>query len=170
MNLDIKKVLRASLIFVAVGIILVIISMILELLSLIVTDSNGEIVDFISMAYSFLMIPAFLAMYFVAGMRAVKKHGLDAVGAGLVASLSYVLTSIVHLLFRTLLNILVVSGLIPAGAGFGSAGAVLAAQVFGDMIGALGLSLSLFCGIGVILIGAMINFVIGGFGGLFAQR
>ncbi len=170
MKLDIKNILRGSLIFTGVGIILVIMSMVLQLLSLIVTDANGEIVQLIVMGYSLILIPGFFVLYFFAGIRAVKVHGLDAVGAGAVAAFSYFVAGLTHVLLETLLNLLVVSGLIPGGAGFGSAGSIISAQIFGEVTGTVSVMAPAICGFGLLLIGTLINFVIGGFGGLFAQR
>ncbi len=170
MKLDIKKVVQGSLIFAGVGIVLVIMSMVLQLLSLIVTDANGDIVQLIVMGYSLILIPGFFILYFFAGMRAVKVHGLDAVGAGAVAAFSYFVAGLCHVILETLLNLLVVSGLIPGGAGCGSAGSIISAQIFGEVAGMVGVLVPAVCGIGLLLVGTLINFVIGGFGGLFAQR
>jgi hypothetical protein len=170
MKLDIKKVLKGSLIFVGLGLILVILSLIFQILTLIITEEHSDVVHIVALVYAFSIIPLFLAMFFLAGVRAVKKHGLDAVGAGLVSAFSYTVVALAHLFFDFLLNLLVVSGLIPGGAGFGSSATVLAGQVFGDVTGPLGLGAALFCGSGLIAVGALINFVVGGLGGLFAQR
>jgi len=46
----------------------------------------------------------------------------------------------------------------------------LASSLFGGAIGLSGIALSAVCGIGMLAVGVMINFVIGGFGALFALR
>jgi hypothetical protein len=170
MKLDIKRVLKGSLIFVGLGLVLVILTLILQLLTLIITGEYSDYVQIMALVFAFAVIPLYLAMYFIAGIRAVKKHGLDAVGAGMVSAFSYAVAAVAHLFFDFLLNMLIVSGLIPGGAGLGSSSSVLAAQVFGDITGPLGLGAALFCGFGLIAVGALINFVVGGLGGLFAQR
>lgn len=170
MKLNMKRVLKGSLIFIGIGIVLVILSMILQLLALLLSEDYGEILQLVVIGFALLQLPIFLAMYFYAGMRAVKVHGLDAVGAGLVAAVAYFVVALVNLFFDLLLNLLVISGVIPANAGFGSAGSVIAAQVFGDIAGMVGLGASAICGFGLLLTGALINFVIGGCGGLFAQK
>jgi hypothetical protein len=169
MAYDAKKILRASLLIMAIGAALVVISMILELVSLILSEPAKHIVSFISTIYAFLLIPAFVALYFWAGMRAVKKYNLDVVSAGFVASFSHVIVGLVNLALGTVLNILVMSRVV-GGMGFGTAEATLAAFFFGEAAGAGGIFLSEICGIGMILAGAAINFVIGGLGGLFAFR
>ncbi len=170
MKLDIRRVIKGSLIFIGVGFIFVIISMILQLLTLIITDANAEIVQLIALGYSLLMVPVFLVMYVLAGMRAVKTNGLDPVGAGALAAFAYLVTSIIHLGFDFMLNLLVISGLIPGGAGFGSAGAVVSSQIFGGMVGFAGIGVAALCGFGLILVGTLINFVVGGVGGLIASK
>lgn len=170
MKLDIKRVLKGSLIFAGLGLVLVILTLILQLLTLIITGEYADYVQIIALVFAFAVIPLYLVMYFIAGIRAVKKHGLDAVGAGFVSAFSYVVAAAAHLFFDFLLNTLIVSGLIPGGAGLGSSSSILAAQVFGDITGPFGLGASLLCGFGLIAVGALINFVIGGLGGLFAQR
>lgn len=170
MKLDIKRVLRGSLIFAGLGLVLVILTLILQLLTLIITGEYSDYVQIVALVFAFLVIPLYLVMYFIAGVRAVKKHGLDAVGAGMVAAFSYAVAAMAHLFFDFLLNMLIVSGMIPGGAGLGSSSSVLAAQVFGDITGPMGLGAALFCGFGLIALGSLINFVVGGLGGLFAQR
>ncbi len=169
MAFDIRTVLRASLVIIGAGVALVVISMILKLLPLLIKGSAGEIITLIGSIYEFLMIPAFLALFFWAGMRAVSQFKLDAIGAGAVSAFSYILTGLVHLVLGTLLNIIVMSQVI-GGATFGSAETQLASALFGDIMGAAGIGVSAFCGLGIIVFGAMINFVVGGFGGLFALR
>lgn len=169
MAYDVKKILGASLLIVAIGVALVVVSMILELLSLMTTGSTEEIISLIGTAYAFLLIPIFFGLYFWGGMRAVRKFELDAVSAGGVSAFSHVVTGLIHLALGTLLNILVVSRVV-GGMGFGSAEAALAAALFGDAAGAMGIGLSAVCGFGIIIFGAMMNFVVGGVGALFILR
>lgn len=168
--MNIRKILGASLIFVGVGLILVILSMILQLVSILVTDSAGEIVELINIIYSFLQIPLFFALYLIAGMRAVKTHKLDVVEAGLVAAFSYLVVALINLFLSFMLNFLVVSGILPGSAGFISGEAVLTSALFGDTAGISGLGISSICGFAMIIMGAMINFVIGGIGGIMASK
>ncbi len=169
MAYDVKKILRASLLIIAIGAALVVISMILELVSLMVTEPAAHIISLISTVYAFLLLPAFVVVYFWAGMRAVKKYSLDVVSAGMVAAFSHIIVGLVNLALGTVLNILVMSRLV-GGMGFGTAEATLAAFFFGEAAGAGGIFLSEICGIGMILAGAAINFVIGGLGGLFSFK
>jgi len=170
MNLDIKRIAKSSVLFVGVGIILVILSVILQLLTLLVTGENGQIVALVATIYSYVLYAMFLGLFLLAGYRAVKIHGLDAIGAGATASLTYVLVAIIQLLLNSLLSLLVLSGLIPSGAGFASIETVLAAALFGDALGIIGLGRDLLCGFGLILVGALFNFVIGGSAGLYASK
>ena len=170
MNIDIKKIARSSILFLGVGIILVIVSVILQLLTLLVEGEAGEMVALIATIYSYILYPDFFGLFLLAGYRAVKIHGLDPIGAGSVAALSYVVVAIVQLLLNALLAILVLSGLIPSGAGFASIETVMAAALFGDAVGIIGLGRDAVCGFGLILVGALFNFVIGGSAGLYASK
>ena len=166
---DYQKMLFASLLTIGVGVVLVIISLILELLSIAITDSNGALVDLVNTAFLLLLFPAFLVLFFWTGMRAAKNYGFDAVGAGAITAFAYLVTGLVQLLLEMLLAVIVVSRPL-GGTGFGSTEMVLAASLFSGMMGLSGIALSAVSGIGILVIGSLINFVIGGFGALFALR
>ena len=51
--------------------------------------------------------------------------------------------------------------------GFGSTEMVVASSIFGGLIGLSGVALSSVCGFGMLILGSMVNFVVGGFGALF---
>ncbi len=169
MHVDVKKIALSSAVIIATGVVLVVLSLILQLLSLLINDSNGSIIDTVNAVYSIVLLPVFCGLYFWAGMRAVKKYGMDSVGAGLVAAFSYFVIASVRLLLNLILTFVVVSRLVD-GSGFGSTESVVAASIFGGTAGLSGVGLSAVCGIGIILFGTMVNFVVGGSGGLFALR
>lgn len=169
MKLNFRSMLMSSLMVIGVGVVLVIVLMILGLLPLALDPDYAKIVRMIGSGYAFLMIPVFFALFFICGMRAVRKFKLDSVEAGAASAFSYIVIGAVHLVLGTILNIVVLSQVIE-GTGFGSAETQLASAIFGELSGAAGIGISALCGLGIILIGAMINFVIGGFGGLYAQR
>ncbi|MFN7990702.1 MAG: hypothetical protein U0R44_00945 [Candidatus Micrarchaeia archaeon] len=168
-GLDIRRTLLASVLVIGIGVVLVIIGMILQLLSIVVKDGNGAIVETVLTVFSVLSIPLFFLLYLWAGIRAAKRYNFDAVGAATVAALSYLVTAFIQLFLDIILSVVVVSrGVV--GSGFGSAEAAVTASVFGSAVGLSGIGLSAVCGIGIIILGTMINFVIGGFGALFALR
>ena len=166
---DFKKLALASLLTVGIGIVLVIISIILSLLSLVVTGDNNATVDLISIVFSLLMFPVFLVLFFWTGMRAAKNYGFDAVGAGAVGAASYFVIGVIELVLEMLLAVIVVSRPM-SGAGLNTPEMALASSLFGGAIGLSGIALSAVCGIGILAVGVMINFVISGFGALFALR
>jgi hypothetical protein len=53
---------------------------------------------------------------------------------------------------------------------YGSVESALATALFGETAGAMGILFTGLCGIGVLLIGALMNFVVGGVGAVIAQR
>lgn len=171
MGLDLRKVMFASVLVTAMGVILVVISLILQLLSIVLTDpSMIENVRLASIIYAFLLYPLFLMLYLWAGMRAAKRYGLDAVGSGVVAALSSAFVGIFQLVLISLVGVAVLAKGIPASGAFGTPEFVLATAVFGDVVGYKGVGLSAMCGVALILLSAMVNFVVGGFGGLLTLR
>lgn len=168
-SIDLKKVLSASFITIGAGIVLVIVAVILQLLSFVIQGEYGEIVDLLYIAYSVVLYPVFLVLYFWTGMRAAKNFGFDAVGAGGVAAFAYFVVGLVERLLNVLLAVIVVSRPLSSG-GFGSADMVVASSLFGGIVGLSGVALAAVCGFGILLMGTMVNFVVGGFGALFALR
>ncbi len=166
---DFKKLLVASFLSIAGGLVLAFISIILQLLSLAISDSTGEIIDLASSAYAIVLFPIFLVLFFWTGMRAAKNYQFDLVGAGGVAAFSYFVVGFVERLLNIVLAVVVVSRPL-GGTGFGSTEMVLASSLFGGMTGLSGVALSALCGFGMLAIGSTINFVVGGFGALFALR
>lgn len=168
-GIDFKKMALASLLTIGIGVILVIISTILSLLSLVITDANNATIDLISLAYSVILFPLFLALFFWTGMRAAKNYGFDAVGAGTVSCVSYFIIGLIELVLKMVLAVIVVTRPM-GGVGTGSPEMALASSLFGGAIGLSGIALSAVCGIGILIVGMMVNFVIGGFGALLALR
>lgn len=176
-EIDLRKAMFASLLTIGIGVVLVIASLILQLLNLVITDSSGElagltygeIVGLLYMVYLIITYPAFLALYFWTGLRAAKSYGFDAVGAGGVTAFAYFATGVIGLVLNMVLAAIVVTKPIGVG-GFGSPGMLIASSLFEGISGLKGVALSAVCGIGFLLVGSLINFVIGGFGALFALR
>jgi hypothetical protein len=168
-SIDFRRIVLAGFLTMGAGIALVVLSTILQLLSLAISDGNEELIDTIYSAYLLLLYPVFFGLYFWTGMRAVKRFGFDAVGAATVVTLSHVVVGLVKLVLNLLLAIIVVSRPFEGG-GVGSTEAAVAASLFGGAVGLSGVGLSAVCGIGLLLIGASINFVVGGFGALYALR
>jgi hypothetical protein len=53
---------------------------------------------------------------------------------------------------------------------FGTLESTLAATLLGQTAGAMGIAYTGLCGVGMLALGALVNFVVGGFGAIFAQR
>lgn len=168
-SFDYRRFILASALVIIIGIVLVILGMILQLLSVVMSQSDAATVEMVSSVYSVVMIPVFLALFFWSGMRAAKRYGFDAVGGASVAAFSYVVIGLIQLVLNLILSVVVISKGI-AAPGFGSAEAALVASLFSGASGLSGIGLSAVCGIGIIVTGAVINFVVGGAGALFALR
>jgi len=163
---DVRRILRASFLTIGIGIVLAIISIIFQLLSVVLKEDIGDIVDIINSLYLLLLFPVFLGLFFWTGIRAVKAHGFDAIGAGYITAFSYFVVGLVERVLDILLAILLVRGPLDA-IGFGSTEMVVASSIFGGLIGLSGVALSAVCGFGMLVFGSMVNFVVGGFGALF---
>lgn len=164
--IDFRKVMLASFLTIGIGIVLSILSMILQLLSVIITEDIGDYIDIAFTAYQLIMFPVFLGLFLWTGMRAVRGHGFDAVGAGYITAFTFFVIGLVERILQMFLAILVVKGPLDA-VGFGSTEMVIASSIFGGLIGLSGVALSAVCGFGMLIFGSMVNFVVGGFGALF---
>jgi len=163
---DFMKIAKASLLPIVVGLLLVGIYLVLQAVPIFVSDSSTvDTLSTISMVYTYLMIPLYILVYFWAGMRAVKKFGLDAIGAGLTSAFAFLVTGLANVALGVLLNLIVLAQVIK-DIDFRSPESVLAASILGDLEGRSGVAVTAICGVALIVVGALLNFVIGGLGGI----
>jgi hypothetical protein len=178
--MDVKNLLRASLPLMAIGIALVMVSVALQVLALVLAGPSDILVtlpvlgetsvpDLASTVFTYLLYPAFFALYFWGGMRGVKAYRLDTLGSAGAAAVAYVATGFLHLALGILLNLLAINGILHT-VRYSSVESTLSTALFGETAGAMGIVLSGVCGAGVLLIGALMTFVVGGLGAMFAQR
>jgi hypothetical protein len=169
MKVDFRKVLQSSLLIILIAIALVVSSILLRLLPILIEGPEADTVGAIATIYTFILFPVFLVLYFWGGMRATRRFRLDAIGAGIAGSFAFFVTGIVQFLLEMVLALLFASHVL-AGT-FVSGAATMAAAVFGQTAaGGTGLALSALCGLGMIVIGTLINFAVAGLGSLVAQR
>ncbi|MFH1521086.1 MAG: hypothetical protein ABID61_05565 [Candidatus Micrarchaeota archaeon] len=166
---DFKKLLLASLVIIGIGIVLTILSTILKVLPAVVPDDLDSTISFISMVFSLLLYPIFFLLYFWSGVRASKNYGFDLVGAGYVAAFSYFIVTIISIIVNTLLGLIVLAKPIGNFA-FGSIETVFSSILFSEVSDFGGVGISALCGVGIAIIGALMNFVIGGVGGWLVLR
>ncbi len=178
--MDIKNMLRASLPLMGIGFVLVIIGIVLQVVSLLLTGPRDitatlpvlgvtSIPDLVSTVFTYLLYPIFFVVYFWGGMRGVKRYRLDTVGSATSTAFAYVVTGGLHLALGVLLDLLVINGLIHT-VRYSSIESTLATALFGESAGAMGVLLTGVCGIGLLITGALMNFVVGGVGAVVAQR
>lgn len=178
--IDVKNVLRASLPLVAIGFVLVIVCVALQVLSLVLSGPSDILVmlpvlgetsvpDLASTVFTYLMYPVFFAVYFWGGMRGVKRYKLDTLGSAGAAAAAYVATGFLHLALGILLDLMVINGILHT-VRYSSVESTLATAVFGETAGAMGIVLSGVCGLGVLVTGALMTFVVAGVGAIVAQR
>ncbi|MEW6722196.1 MAG: hypothetical protein AB1324_02965 [Candidatus Micrarchaeota archaeon] len=168
-SVDVKKMLISALLSVGIGLALVVLSLILQLLSLAITDENAQLLDTAFSLYMLILFPLFLGLYIWTGMRAVKRYQFDAVGAAWVAAIAYFITAVIEKILNAALALVIVSRPL-GGGGFGSTESAVASSLLGGAVGLSGIGLSIVCGLGLVIVGTMINFVIGGCGALLVLR
>jgi len=158
--MEFSRIWDASVLIIAIGCVLVLIS-ISMVLGMVLLDPAFETMLTI---YNLALYPIFFLLYIFAGNRAVGSYALDPARAGVVSSFSYVVISLFH-------NVLGI-GLLAIGLSnftdtseFADAMAIGDARGFGFLIG-----IGLVCMVATIVIGAVINFVIGAIGGLIGQN
>ncbi len=167
MPLDLKKIVFASALISAIGILLVVVSLIIQLASLLITSDMSTLINQVDTFYSFILYPLMFCVFIWAGYRAVKKYKFDAVGAGYVAAFSYLVVGVFQLCITIILSMVII-GRFAGGNGIATPESVLAGALFANANGVAGVGLSAVCGVGILLFGVVINFVVGGLGGLFA--
>ncbi len=167
MPLDLKKIVFASALISAVGILLVVISLILQLASLLITSETTHLINQIDTIYEFMLYPLMFCLFFWAGYRAVKKYKFDAIGAGFVAAFSCFVIGAFQLCVVIVLSIVIISRF-ASGTAFATPESVLAGALFPNTTDMAGVGISSICGVGILVYGMVINFVVGGLGGLFA--
>jgi hypothetical protein len=180
MKMNVKNMLRASLPLIGIGVVLVVIGLVLQLASLLLTGPHDIIVmlpvlgstsipELADAAFSYLAYPLFLILYFWGGMRGVKHYRLDTVGSAVSVAFAYVVTGVLDLAFGLVLSLLVINNILQT-ARYGSMESSMTIALLGETTGATGIALTGLCGIGIIAFGALMNFVVGGVGAIFAQR
>ena len=87
-QVDVRRILSASYLTIGIGIVLAIISVIFQLLSVVLTEGVGDIVDVINGLYLLILYPVFLGLFFWTGMRAVRNFRFDLIGAGYITAFS----------------------------------------------------------------------------------
>lgn len=178
--MDIKNMLRASLPLIGIGIILVLIGLALQLASLLLNGPNDitatlpvlgstSIPDLASTVFNYVMYPLFFIVYLWGGRRGVKRYRLDTLGSATSVALAYLITGFLGVALGLVISLLVINNILHT-ARYGSVESTLATALFGETAGAMGIALTGLCGVGVLCIGALMNFVIGGIGAIIAQR
>jgi hypothetical protein len=180
MKFNLKNMLRASLPLIGIGVVLVVISLVLQVVSLLLVGPRDittalpvlgitSIPELASTVASYLMYPAFLILYFWGGRRGVKHYRLDTMGSAVSVAFAYLVTGLLNLVLGLVLSLLVLTNILQTMR-YGSVESTLAIAFFGETAGAMGVALIGLCGVGILAIGTLINFVVGGVGAITAQR
>ncbi len=167
--MDIRRIGKASVPIIVLGVVLVLLQTMFHVLPSFLEPSDAEIAEMIDTVFTFFAVLLFMALYALAGFRAVKKFGLDPMGAGQVAALSYTTVAIINLLINTIVELLIVNHILDI-TGFRTAEAAVTAAVLDHVSGGGGVLISSLCGLGIIIIGALMNFIVGALAGIYARH
>ncbi len=166
--MDFKKIARCALPVIAIGMLLVIIYIILQTLPSFLSGPN-DLIKTIITVYSYAMLPIFFLLYFWAGIRGMRRYGLDEISCGLVAAFSAVLIGLVQLVLEAILTLLIVSRIVTV-TDFRPASAVFSSVFLGNTSGVPGVGITTICGLGIIALSAIVCFLIGVLGAIATKR
>jgi len=160
--MDMRYVGKASTLVIIIGVILVILSTVTSFLPTLIEDAAlADTLDLVDTVVTYLALVLFLGLYAFAALRAVRKFGLDVMGAGMVSAMSYAVVGVFHLLINMVVELLIVNKAITID-GFRTAESALAASLLGDIApDSGGVLIASLCGVGIIAVGFMMNFIIG---------
>ncbi len=164
MMLNLKGILQASTHSIIIGSALVLLFTLLLIVGHVLGISQeGSIVRMITGAVFVIYIPVFFLLYLWTGWRAKRRFHLHTREAGIAAAFSYGIAASISFLLNTLLLILAV-------------GDVLMYQItpsmfdFGGIFSEIVILGSSICGIGVMVIGLILNAVIGMCGSIISEN
>lgn len=179
-DLDFNKIKAGMMMPTLIGIAVVFVGFLFNLILSIFSyiPVVGEVIALLAglagLAISLLGYLFFMLLFLWAGYRTTHKYRGDAVEAGVTATVSYVTIAIVNLMFTLVLTILSAVEIISYTAvtsGIGGEHSDIAlALLGGSATGALGIIFNICCSAGLILVGGLINFVIGAVGGLIGEK
>ncbi len=134
-----------------------------------IIDYLAGIVGLVISAVSHLL---FLLLFFWTGYRTVYKYHATVIEGGVTAALSYVVIAFINLGLTLLLTVLSLANIgFTAGVGIGGEHSDITIALFGDSFeGGIGILVNICCSMGLIPIGALINFVVGSLGGMFGEK
>lgn len=180
MNLDFNKIKAGMVIPAALGIVLVLAGFVFTLIFGIFSSVSfmAQILDILAgiagLLISLIIYALFLALFFWAGYRTARKYHGDVVESGVTAALAYTVVALVNLVLTGLLYILSLVGIlsitaISSGIG-GEVSDIGVAFLPGDAASALGIIENICCALGLLPLGALINFVVGALGGMLGEK
>ena len=166
--MDNKKIIASSTVSIGIGILLVLISTLVHIIPSYISSDAAKVASTIVTVFDYVIIIAFIALYIWTGMRAARRYRSDSMECGVIAAFSHTIVGIVSLIINVLVGILALANILNAS-GLKSNEAVVSGVVFGGVVGAMGIGVSVICGIGLIVLGALLNFMIGALGGYFGR-
>jgi hypothetical protein len=167
-KMKMRNVVQASLKTLVVIIILGIIGLIIQILSVVSGPSLITYVKTINTAYSYLLIPIYIILYFRIGATGSKKYNLDPTESGAASAFAFLSSSLILTIINAIIGLLIASKIITIGL-FRPPESVLASTYLGNIPGVSGVLFSALCGFGLALIGATVAFAIGAVGSIAAQ-
>lgn len=166
--MDNKKILASSTIAIVIGVILVLISTVAHIVPQYISTDAAKVANSVVSIFDYAMIIIFALLYLWTGMRAAKKYRADLLESALAAAFSHTIVGVVSLIVNVLVGILALANIVN-GSGIKANESVISGLIFSGVVGAAGIGANVVCGIGLIVLGALINFMIGAVGGFFGR-
>ena len=158
--MDIKRILGASTVVILVGLLIMILSLVAQILPGLITSGPVDQIKLASTGFAYLSLLLFALVYIWGGLRASKKFRMEPQEAGLVSAFSFAVVAFLQLIINVVLSVILVNRMTALG-GFRAPESIYASTLLGDISGTSGIVLSGVCGLGVIVLGMMVNFVLG---------
>ncbi|MFA5412383.1 MAG: hypothetical protein WC350_03510 [Candidatus Micrarchaeia archaeon] len=154
------KIIEASKLPVGLGLVVILISVVIAAISLLGGDTVKSVMALVSLVYGIASYLIFLLLFAWAGYRAVKKFGLDLVGAAAVGALSAGAVGLVALV----LNFIVLAVVLGAAAATTPESGASTAAIAG-IAGVISVVFGIFWIIGSVVVNAGVAAI----GGLLAK-
>ncbi len=158
--MDFKRIFGASTVVILVGLLIMVLSIVAQILPSLITSGPLDQIKMVSTGFAYLSLLLFALLYMWGGLRASKKLRAEPQEAGLVSAFSYAVVAFLQLIINGVFSVLLVNRMATIG-GFRAPESIYASTLLGDMSGMSGIVISGICGLGVIVLGMMVNFVLG---------
>jgi len=172
LKVDFNKIRTGILIPTAIGCAIILFGFLFRLVLLFIVDQVTEYVDqdmmnIINILISLASFAAFLGLFLWTGYRATRKYHADVTEAGVITAVTYTLIAVVDLFFTVVLIGMNAAEIGDASIISYGLGGEMSRILLEDTLGIAGIPC---CALGLIPLGILINFIVGGAGGMLGEK